>query len=130
MKDLTTILAPILAEREAHLARLPLTDLGRSVVMDALREAPVRSPKGGPANVTRASFRKSPVTNDTESVTFEFEDLFRLEADPAVIDYRTQALVVKVSSSTSRSPRRSASRGSASPPTSSSSSTTAWSFAT
>lgn len=93
MLDRAAILAPILAERAAHLARLPLTELGRTVVLDAFRGAPVRSPKGGPANlVTRAALRKSPLTNDTESVTFEFEDLFRLEADPAVIDYRTQAL--------------------------------------
>ena len=97
MLDRAAILAPILAERKAHLDRLPLTPLGLTVVMEALEAAPFRSPKGGPANlVTRAALRKSPVTNDTESVTFEFEDLFRLEADPAVIDYRTQALPLKL----------------------------------
>jgi hypothetical protein len=97
MVDIAKVLAPVLAERRRHLERIGLPGIGLERIMDAFTNKPVRSPKGGPANlVSRAALRKPGVTNDTESVTFELEELFDLEADAKVIDYRTQALTLTV----------------------------------
>lgn len=95
--DLATILAPRLAEHRQHLERLGLPSHGIDLILSRFAEAPVRSPKGGPANVvSRTAFRKPGVTNDTESITLEFEHLYELETNPAVHDYRTQALTLTV----------------------------------
>lgn len=93
----TDVLAEVLAAQEVHLARLPLTPEGLEIVRAALIGDPVRRVHGGPTNVvSRTALGKSDVTNDTESITLEFEHLHILNADPAVVDFRTQAFRLTV----------------------------------
>ena len=80
-----------------HLDRLPLTERGRLLVEKALQGPPIRRVHGGPTNIaSRAAFKKFRVTNDTESATLEFEHLHLLNADPVVVDVRTQAVCLTV----------------------------------
>lgn len=78
-----------------YLDRLTLTPAGRRMVVDALTGDPVRAVAGGVRNVvSRVASGKSPVTNETESRSLEFEHVWVLEADRSVLTYRTQAVVL------------------------------------